>query len=601
MKTFIWTTGTLGSWTAPTQWSGDDGLSYPGAASGPSQDLSFQTFGTSNLSLPAHQAAPSQTVATTLTIVDTGMAGAAAAGGTTSVVAAGVPTLTTLVTFNVTNGANPNAGLIARVTGDLFGTTSGGFGTVFEIANTAGSYASTPTTLVSFNSTNGGNPGALIADAAGDLFGTTANGGTNNGGTVFEIAYTGGSYASTPATLVSFGLGASPQGGLLADAAGDLFGTTYGGGAHGDGTVFEITKSGGSYASTPTTLTSFYGYNGANPWGVLIDEAAGDLFGTTSGGGANGDGTVFEIANTSTGYASTPTTLVSFNYTNGANPTGGLILDAAGDLFGTTADGGANSFGTVFEIAKTSTGYAGTPTILVNFDSTNGATPVPGLLADGAGDLFGTTRVGATNAGTVFEVTDTGFVTCYLRGTRIATPDGEHAIEWLAEGDLVLTKSGEARPIAWIGHRHVDCRRHPKPEKVWPVRVSVGAFGPRRPHTDLYLSPDHAVYVNEVLIPVKHLINGSTVAQVPVDQVTYYHIELPRHDVVLAQGLPAESYLDTGDRSDFANGGGPVRLFPDFSTRVWEAHGCAPLIVSGPELAAARALVGGFAATQSAA
>jgi len=91
-----------------------------------------------------------------------------------------------------------------------------------------------------------------------------------------------------------------------------------------------------------------------------------------------------------------------------------------------------------------------------------------------------------------------------------------------------------------------------------------------------------------VLIPIKHLINGISIAQVPLDDVTYYHIELPRHDVLLAEGLPAESYLDTGDRGNFDNGGCSVVLYPDFATRVWEAKGCAPLVVTGPELDAVR-------------
>jgi len=104
-----------------------------------------------------------------------------------------------------------------------------------------------------------------------------------------------------------------------------------------------------------------------------------------------------------------------------------------------------------------------------------------------------------------------------------------------------------------------------------------------------------------VLIPVRYLINGSTIAQVPVDHVSYYHIELAQHDVVLAQGLPAESFLDMRDRSNYANRPGPVRLYPDFSARMWEAFGCAPLIVTGPELAAARAMVGRFAPGRAAA
>ena len=108
-------------------------------------------------------------------------------------------------------------------------------------------------------------------------------------------------------------------------------------------------------------------------------------------------------------------------------------------------------------------------------------------------------------------------------------------------------------------------------------------------------------YAQQVLIPIRHLINGTSIVQVPVDRVSYYHIELPRHDVVLAQGLPAESFLDMRDGSNYANRVGPVRLYPDFSARMWEAFGCARLVVTGPELAATRALVGRYAMGQEAA
>jgi len=164
-------------------------------------------------------------------------------------------------------------------------------------------------------------------------------------------------------------------------------------------------------AATLTTLVSFNNTNGDQPFAGLISDAAGDLFGTTIDGGANGYGTVFEIAKTSTGY-SAPITLVSFNNTNGANPYGALISDAAGDLFGTTANGGANGGGTVFEIAKTSTGYS-TPTTLASFKYPNGSTPYAGLISDAAGDLFGTTEFGGAGHGTVFEIakTSTGYST----------------------------------------------------------------------------------------------------------------------------------------------------------------------------------------------
>ncbi|HEX4140817.1 MAG TPA: choice-of-anchor tandem repeat GloVer-containing protein, partial [Candidatus Methylacidiphilales bacterium] len=312
-----------------------------------------------------------------------------------------------------------------------FGGTYGQ-GNVFEIVNTgavaAPSYASTPVTLVSFNGSNGNGPVALIADAKGDLFGTTAGGGANGDGTVFEIVNTGTvatpSYASTPTTLVSFnGInGSGPTSGLIADANGDLFGATGEGGAYGDGTVFEIVNTGAaaapSYASTPVTLVSFNGSNGNEPVGALIADANGDLFGTTVAGGAYGDGTVFEIVNTGAAaapsYASAPVTLASFNGTNGSEPVGALIADANGDLFGTTSFGGTYGQGNVFEIvnngAAAAPNYASTPTTLVSFNSSNGYEPVA-LVADANGDLFGTTSVGGMyGEGNVFEITDSGFV-----------------------------------------------------------------------------------------------------------------------------------------------------------------------------------------------
>ena len=306
-----------------------------------------------------------------------------------------------LVSFNGNDGANPFSGLTTDAKGDLFGTTANGVlngsgrGTVFEIYNTGTAadpiYAPNPTTLVSFNGPDGSNPvGNLIVDANGDLFGTTNAGGADGDGTAFEIVNTGTVddpiYASTPTTLVSFNGadGAVVYGGLITDANGDLFGTTRGGGADSGGTVFEIANTGTAadpiYASTPTTLVSFNGPNDQGPQAGLIADANGDLFGTTLGDGANGDGTVFEIAKTASGYASTPTTLVTFNGANGKNPSASLIADAKGDLFGTTFEGGGtNGVGTVFEIVNTGTAanpvYASTPTTLATFNSTGGSAP----------------------------------------------------------------------------------------------------------------------------------------------------------------------------------------------------------------------------------
>jgi len=179
-------------------------------------------------------------------------------------------------------------------------------------------------------------------------------------------------------------------------------------------------------------------------------------------------------------------------------------------------------------------------------------------------------------------------VACFVRGTRIATARGAVAVEDLAPGTSVCAQNGRLAPVAWIGRRVVDCRRHPDPRAVWPVRVAAGAFGFGRPARDLYLSPDHAVFADGVLIPVKHLIDGRGIAPVAVDRVEYWHVELDRHDVLLAEGLPCESFLDTGQRGAFA-GGGVVQLHPEFAGRAWDGAACAELVVAGPVLARVRA------------
>jgi hypothetical protein len=168
---------------------------------------------------------------------------------------------------------------------------------------------------------------------------------------------------------------------------------------------------------------------------------------------------------------------------------------------------------------------------------------------------------------------------CYRAGTHILTDRGEVPVEALSVGDNVVTASGHARPIVWIGHRVVDCLRHPDRRKVWPVLVRAGAFADSAPHRDLWLSPDHAVFVDDVLIPIRHLINGASIEQVPTETVAYYHVELAQHDVLLAEGLPAESYLDTGNRCTFTNGGSTVSLHPRFDTpKTWRDDAAAPLV-----------------------
>jgi uncharacterized repeat protein (TIGR03803 family) len=396
-------------------------LSGPGSLSGTGlsgSDGSYTMTGTAAtittelhaLSFTLVDGAPNTSVTTTFTLSDTSSA-------------YGVDTydsqLSTLATFTDANGAEPDAGLTADAAGDLFGTTSGGglpynVGTVFEIAQSTGAL----TTLATFNEANASGPrGSLTIDAAGNLFGTTSFGGI--GGTVFEIPESTGALTTLASFTGANGLG--PEGSLTLDAAGDLLGTTAEGGATGIGAVFEIAKSTGAI----TNLASFTGANGSSPYGGLISDAAGDLFGTTYFGGTDDDGTVFEIAK-STGAL---TTLASFTGANGADPEGSLTIDAAGDLFGTTVNGGSDGDGTVFEIAKST----GALTTLATFTGANGAGPKGGLTIDAAGDLFGTTNEGGTdNDGTVFEIAKpTGGLTTLatFTGTNGAGPLGNLTID----------------------------------------------------------------------------------------------------------------------------------------------------------------------------
>src|ERR1017187_6676031 len=265
--------------------------------------------------------------------------------------------------------------------------------------------AQTLTTLYSFDGTDGQEPvGALVQATNGDLYGTTERGGSgiNNGGTVFRIT-PGGTlttlYSFCPQTNCTDGFG--PKAGLVQAANGDLYGTTWGGGVNSQGTVFKITQSG-----TLTTLYSFCSQtictDGEVPFAGLVQPANWDLYGTTRNGPANGQGTVFKIP-----PGGTLTTLYNFcsqtNCTDGRNPYAGLVQAANGDFYGTTFYGGANNNGTIFKITPT-----GRLTTLHSFCSqtncTDGAAPDAGLVQDTNGDFYGTTAHGSNNHGTVFRL-----------------------------------------------------------------------------------------------------------------------------------------------------------------------------------------------------
>jgi uncharacterized repeat protein (TIGR03803 family) len=324
-------------------------------------------------------------------------------------------------------GCEPSSNLIFDSAGNLYGTSPYGgatnYGVVFELSPQAGG-GWTEAVLHSFsdNGHDGFHPqGGLIFDAAGNLYGTTSDGGDHRGGTVFELApQVGGGWSEF--VLHNFGGGtdgSEPNAGLIMDATGNLYGTTTVGGAHGYGTAFELKPvAGGGW--TEKMLHSFSGTtDGSEPYAGLTFDAAGNLYGTTTGGGAYLGGTVFELLPQASGQW-LGRVLHAFGQVNAngvsiVEPYGGVVFDQAGNLYGTTYYGGGGSGGVVYELTPTAGGWK--ETSVHNFgDGTSGGSGTnlyAGVVFDTAGNLYGTTINGGdehgdcsgTGCGVVFELT----------------------------------------------------------------------------------------------------------------------------------------------------------------------------------------------------
>jgi len=331
------------------------------------------------------------------------------------------------------DGWGPSAGLIFDAAGNLYGTTAGGgagacnggCGIVFELSPGVGG-GWTETVLYSFCSdrecADGDSPRAgLIFDPAGNLYGTTFGaGGIDSGGTVFELTPgVGGTWTET--VLYSFDRsardGTDPSAGLIFDTAGNLYGTTslFGHKPCCDaGTAFELTPGAGGWSETLLYSFRLDDYNsGDEPYAGLIFDASGNLYGTTYMGGAYrkpcggaGCGTVFQLTPRA-GGGWKQTELHSFGKDkDGEAPQAGVVRDSAGNLYGTTLDGGAYGYGTVFKLTPETNGKW-TEKVLHSFGKDkDGASPYAGLIFDADGNLYGTTSQGGTdNSGTVFEIT----------------------------------------------------------------------------------------------------------------------------------------------------------------------------------------------------
>jgi uncharacterized repeat protein (TIGR03803 family) len=352
----------------------------------------------------------------------------------------------------------PYAGLIFDKAGNLYGTTEFGGtdnqGTVFEITrNSNGTW--TESILYNFTgAADGGQPAAgLVFDVAGNLYGTANFGGSANCsmgcGTVFKLTPASGGW--TQSVLYTFTGGADgrePYARLLFDATGNLYGTTLLGGnigsvcSTGCGTVFKLTPASSGW--TETVLYAFAGgTDGASPYAGLAFDAAGKLYGTTSGGGTSGNGAIFKLTPGSSGW--TEAVLHAFaGGSDGKNPYGDLILDAAGNLYGTASLGGAPGFGLAFELLLNSKG-SWRERVLHAFGNTPSANPVAGLVMDAAGNLYGTTIAGANQTacgggcGTLFKLAPASSGNWAYSVVHVF---GHGADGFHPTGDLILDSAG---------------------------------------------------------------------------------------------------------------------------------------------------------------
>jgi len=315
---------------------------------------------------------------------------------------------------NGSDGLYPYGNLIFDASGNLYGTTDQGgvygLGTVFELSPKIGG-GWTEKVLHSFGLDNDGwyPNGGLIFDSTGNLYGTAESGGTDKAGMVFKLSpAAGGRWTET--ALHNFGRGkdgAEPVGNLIFDGSGNLYGAAYFGGDEGKGMIFELSpKADGGWAESE--LHSFTGQptDGYLPTGSLIFDSAGNLYGLTYKGGPDDLGTVFELTKGAGGIW-TSSILHGFenNGVDGNYPEGNLIMDSSGNLYGTASAGGSNNDGVVYEMSPEG-GQSWLEDRLFSFNGTDGQVPCSGLIFDSSGNLYGTTLLGgAQNGGTVFELT----------------------------------------------------------------------------------------------------------------------------------------------------------------------------------------------------
>lgn len=439
-----------------------------------------------------------------------------------------------------TNGVTL-AGVGSLLTNESGGSISGGTGIILS-----GSLAS----LGNFGQVSGTTNGIGLTGAA--ITATNAASGIVTGSTS-GIAVTG-----SAVVLANFGQVTGTTTGVRISGADASF-TNQGTVSGTTGVYFSTGVTGtllntGTINATDTAAGYAVRFGKTSNLNRLITNAYGVLGGKLSLGSG-----VLELT---TNTASTIGTIAGFGgmITNVGTVTigGGAAWRLAGSSSGLTNVGivgfDTDDSITLTDFVAVSQSFDGSSLVLTDASSAQTTLTLSGTFTSSA------IRLDASSGETTISVA------CFAEGTLIRTDAGDVPVQDLREGDRVVLALGGTRPIRWIGWRHIDLARHPDPRLVHPIRIAAGAFAEGLPARDLRVSPDHALFVDGLLVPARLLVNrGSITQDTTRASVTYFHIELDAHDILLAEGLAAESYLDTGNRGMFANADVPLILHPDLT------------------------------------
>ena len=408
-----------------------------------------------------------------------------------------------------------------------------------------------------------------FVSAGGVASGTTvSNGGyefVSSGGAASGTVVIGGGFQFVNASGTASGTTVSSGGSELISSGGTAYGTVVGNrgievissGGAGSG---EIIDAGGRdlvFGVADRTMVSSGGAEIVAPGGIASGTTVGSGGTQLISGGGSANGTIVSSGGTELIYP-------------GGTVTSSVIM----------AGGKIDLHNVMFDAGGTAVLDSGTDMLTV---TEGGTTYTQQLAGDYSGEFF---QLGDDGLGGS-TVTLEDSAPCYCRGTLILTDAGEVAVEDLAIGDLLVTKSGAARPIKWIGTRAYNGRLVSGNRNIMPVLIEAGALGDSVPRRDLWVSPLHAMFLDDVLIPALHLVNGSSITQPePAGKVEYFHLELDNHDVIVAEGALSESFIDDDSRGIFMNAPEYRLLYPD-SVR-GRAEYCAPIVEDGALLQAVR-------------